>query len=893
MGHRFLLSLLILMTALGTAFAQNEGRNDGPNNRQNNEEWYLNKPIVDVEFQGLNNVSENDLQGVVEPFLGNLFTEDVLLDLQRRLYNLEYFDLIIPEAVPGNEERTEMILRFTVEERPVISEIRLQGNQKLRRETILSEIILTQGELVSRSQARIDTDAIISLYNDRGFADVSVEFNYSEDPDPDRNARILSFTIDEGYQTNIRNISFSGINFATENKLRSVIESKEQGLFNPGTFKASNLELDTQNILEYYGQNGYVDAEVLDIEQEIVLDEDKKRQFLDLTYYIDEGIAWFFGGIEFNGNTIFSDEELRSQVNLEEGDVLDIQTFQQGVQAVNDMYYKGGYIFNQINFSETRDEALQQISYSVDIVEQGRAYIENIIVRGNTKTLDEVIYRELPFEEGDVFSASKIRQGIGNLYNTQYFADVPAVETPQGSVPGLMDLIINLEEGQTTDIRLGFSVGGGGDFPLSGLVKWSDNNFLGRGQTIGADLNVSPNQQSLALNFQDGWLFGERWSGGASLQVDRQVKNDELQDVLYPIFDKDDQDDHLSVPDPFTGIYVFSEETEYPNDGDENFEPNYDAGEPFPGVPTASDIDEYNLETDYEYAGGPAAVPDENKMEYVEWSVGGSLSTGIRRRTQLGWINLNGAVSSNLNHVSYDDSLYRPYSYQTRENLGVFKFENRISMSIGLDNRDVYFNPQNGYLIEQRFNYTGGVLGGAKNYIRTDTTLQAYKTLFDLEVSDTWSWKMVLAANSSLSLMLDQFWTYPGAGSFEAEGRLLATNSMTIARGWPARGEGQALLNNWLELRMPISEDILWFDMFGEAVRLTSDRADIFSKGEQDWLFGFGAGLRFSIPQFPFRIYLGKLFNIQNGTVNWQDGNLFNNPEEDGSGLSLIFSISL
>lgn len=883
MGHRFVLSLLILMTALGAVYAQTDG--------QNNEEWYLNKPIVDIEFQGLNNVSENDLQGVVEPFLGNVFTEDVLLDLQRRLYNLEYFDLIIPEAVPGNDERSELILRFTVEERPVISQIRLQGNQKLRRETILSEIILIQGDLVSRSQARMDTDAIISLYNDRGFADVNVEFNYSEDPDPERNARILNFIIDEGFQTNIRNISFSGINFATENKLRSVIESKEQGLFNPGTFKASNLELDTQKILEYYGQNGYVDAEVLDIEQEIVLDEEKNRQFLDLTYYIDEGIAWFFGGIDFNGNTIFSDEELRSQISLDEGDVLDIQTFQQGVQAVNDLYYKGGYIFNQINFSESRDEALQQISYSVDIVEQGRAYIENIIVRGNTKTLDEVIYRELPFDEGDVFSASKIREGIGNLYNTQYFANVPAVETPQGSVPGLMDLIINLEEGQTTDIRLGFSVGGGGDFPLSGLVKWSDNNFLGRGQTIGADLNISPNQQSLALNFQDGWLFGERWSGGASLQVDRQVRKDELQDVLYPLFDEQDERNGDSVPDPFTGVYVFNnDETEYPVDSGIE----YDAGEPFPGVPTPTEIDEYNLVTDFEFAGGnSAAVPDEYKMEYVEWSVGGSLSTGIRRRTQLGWINLNGAISSSLNHVSYDDSLYRPYSYETRGNLGVFQFENRFSMSIGLDNRDIYFNPQNGYLIEQRFNYTGGVLGGYKNYIRTDSTLQAYKTLFDLEVSDTWSWKMVLAANSSLSLMLNQFWTYPGAGSFEAEGRLLATNSMTIGRGWPARGDGQALLNNWLELRMPISEDILWFDMFGEAVRLTQERGDIFSKGEEDWLFGFGAGLRFSIPQFPFRIYLGKLFNIENGAVNWQDGNLFNNPEKEGSGLSLIFSISL
>jgi outer membrane protein insertion porin family len=841
--------------------------------------WYLNIPIEDIQFDGLNNVSENDIRGVVAPFIGQVFTEDVLLDIQRRLYNLEYFDLIVPEAVPGNDERTRLILKFTVEERPVIDGIRLSGNQRLRRETILGETILKQGDFVSRAQARLDRDAIASLYRDRGFADVSIEFAFEDAGD---NRQTLTFTIDEGYQTNIQEIVFVGINFATENRLRSVLESKEQGLFNAGTFKLSNLELDRQAILQYYGENGYIDAQVLDIQQELVVDEEKNRQFLKLTYYIDEGVAWFFGGIQFEGNTIFTDEELRDTIRLQDGDVLDAPLLQLGFQSMSDRYYQDGYIFNQINLEETRNEALQQISYKVSIVELSRAYIENIIIRGNTKTKDEVILRELPFEEGDVFSASRIREGIGNLYNTQYFADVPAVETPQGSVPGLMDLIINLEEGQTTDIRLGFSVGGGGGFPLSGIVKWYDNNFLGNGQTIGADLTVSPQQQTLALNFQDGWLFGDRWSGGATLTVDRSVRNDQLQDILYPIFDKNDGN---AVPDPFQGYYVFSQATTY-NSTD------YEAGEPFPGVPSAQDILDYNLVTDYIYAGGSSAVDDAYKMEYTNWYVGLSFSSGIRNRTTLGWLGLSGTISTGLSIVSYDDQLYRPYSYEIRENLGVFKFENSLGIRVALDNRDVFFNPQNGYLAEQKFTYTGGILGGAKNFIRSDTTLQFYHTLFDVEVTPNFSWKLVLAANSSLSLMLPQFFTY-GDANFEAEGRLLATNSMTIARGWPTVTNGQALLNNWIELRLPISEQLLWFDLYGEAVRIVEDRDQIFASGYEGWLFGFGGGIRFSIPQFPFRIYLGKLFKYNEDGIEWQDGNLFNNPEKPGSGLNLIFSISL
>jgi outer membrane protein insertion porin family len=871
-----LLAALIIMLSLATILAA-----------QNEDAWYINIPISDIQFDGLVNVSENDIRGVVTPFIGQVFTDDVLLDIQRRLYNLEYFDLIIPEAVPGNEERSQLILKFTVEERPVIDAVRLSGNQRLRRETILDEIISKTGDFVSRAQARVDRDAIAALYRGRGFADVNVEFSYQDAGD---NSQVLVFEITEGFQTNIEQITFVGISFATENRLRGVIESKEQGLFNAGTFELANLELDRQAILQFYGENGYVDAQVLDIEREIIVDEERNRQFLRLTYYIDEGIAWFFGGVEFEGNTIFTDEELRDEILLDDGEVLDAPLLQQGFQQVSDRYYQGGYIFNQITLDETRDEARQQISYRFSIVEQGRAYIENIIIRGNTKTKDEVILRELPFEEGDVFSASRIREGIGNLYNTQYFADVPNVETPQGSVPGLMDLIINLEEGQTTDIRLGFSVGGGGGFPISGIVKWYDTNFLGNGQTIGADLTVSPQQQTLALNFQDGWLFGDRFSGGATLTVDRSVRNDQLQDILYPVFDKNDEN---GVPDPFQGYYVFT--SDFTDTGDifgGGAGATYQAGEPVPRVPTEEEILQYDLVTDYIYAGGSSAIDEAYLMEYTNWYVGLSFSSGIRRRTPLGWGNIGGSISSGLSLVNYDDQLYRPFSYEIRENLGVFKFENSISLTFALDNRDVFFNPQNGYLIEQGFNYTGGILGGSKNFIRTDTTLQYYRTLFDYEVSPSFSWKLVFAANSSLSLMLPQFFTY-GEENFEAEGRLLATNSMTIARGWPTISNGQALINNWLEFRLPISEQLLWFDLYGEAVRIVEDRNQIFAPGSDDWLFGLGGGIRFSIPQFPFRIYLAKLFKFTDGQLEWQDGNLFNDPERPGSGLNLIFSISL
>lgn len=860
-------AVLAIFVVVGSLFAQS------------GEAWYVNIPIEDISFDGLSNVSENDVMGVVEPYLGQLFTDDILLDIQRRLYNLEYFDLIIPEAVAIGGDESRLQLKFTVEERAVIDDVRIVGNQRLRRETILSEILLTSGDFVSRAQARLDQEAIISLYRERGYPSASASFSYEDNND---NTSDLVFTVNEGYQTNVQSISFDGINFATENKLRSLLETKEQSLFNSGTFQEVNLELDKQAILAYYGENGYIDAQVLDIRREIVLDEEKNRQFLELTYYIDEGRQWYFGGIDFEGNEIFSTEELRDTISLDNGDILNAPLLQQGLQAMSDTYYQGGYIFNQISIDEERDETLRQISYHVSIVEQGRAYIENIIIRGNTKTKDEVILRELPFEEGDVFSAAAIREGIANLYNTQYFATVPSVETPEGSVPGLMDLVISLEEGQTTDIRLGFSVGGGEGFPISGLVKWSDSNFRGNGQTISADLNISDDEQVLTLSYLDDWMFGERWSGGVTLTVDRAVDSDTLQDILSPTFDKNDAN---AVPDPYEGYFVFSEDTTY--DGTD-----YDAGDPFPTVPTEDDIDEYDLVTDYIYAGGSSSIDDEYLMEYTSWYMGLSFSSGIRERTFLGWAGLTASISTGISYVNYDDELYRAYSYEVRENLGQVKFENSIGLKLSMDNRDVVFNPQNGYYVEQYFKYTGGLLGGAKNFIRSDSTLQYYHTLINTEVTDNYTYKLVLAVNSSMSLLLPQFFTY-GDENFEAENRLLETNGMTIARGWDSLEDGQAIWNNWIELRMPIAEQILWFDLYFEGVRFVEDRSMIFDRGADNWYYGFGAGLRFSMAQFPFRLYFAKLFQVVDGDIEWQDGNLFNKEDGDGSGISLIFSISI
>ncbi|MFW5826879.1 MAG: POTRA domain-containing protein, partial [Alkalispirochaeta sp.] len=221
---------------------------------QSDSEWYLNKPIEAIEFDGLESVAENELSGVTDPFVGREFTEPTFLELQRRLYALDYFEQIIPNAVrppDGSEDR--VIIRFEVQERPVISSIEFRGNDRLGRNRLLDVVVLSRGDMVTRSKLRVDEEAIRSLYLEQGFPNVEVSSEFVEDEDED-GENIVRFSIEEGDQISIETIEFVGNQFAGNSTLRGVIQLRERNIFNKGLFQASTLETDRNRIRRYYNE---------------------------------------------------------------------------------------------------------------------------------------------------------------------------------------------------------------------------------------------------------------------------------------------------------------------------------------------------------------------------------------------------------------------------------------------------------------------------------------------------------------------------------------------------------------------------------------------------------------------------------------------------------------
>ena len=729
---------------------------------QTDEDWYLDKPISEIRFQGLQNVSAGELEGLTNPFIGKNFTNPVFWDLQSKLYALDYFESFTAEALEADEEKSKVIIEFTVVERPLLDAIEIFGNTSVRRNDLLDEIILKTGDMVNTTKVRVDEEAIRNVYLERGFPEIEVSGRI--EPVDDHAVKVV-FDIKEGSQTKVQTILFSGNLFAADSTLKRLMTTKEQSLFASGVYQETNIAEDIENIQKYYWERGHIDAEVVDVVRDVEQDEEGKSNLV-LTFFIVEGNQYTYGGMSFEGNELYSDARIEELVRQQPGKILSRSKLEADFQLINELYASDGYIFNIITLQENRDELNREISYTVQIIERGRAHIENIIINGNEKTENFVIFRELPFEEGDIFSAKSYTEGTQNLYNLQYFASL-IPDVTMGSAEGLVDVIYNVEEGRTTDINFGITFSGATTgFPGVGFVKWTDSNFLGRGQEFSVGTELSGTTQNLNFSFQENWLFGRRWSGGVDFSIDHSLVARIQQDMLLPIFSKTDPN---KVPDPFDGHYVWEVD-----------------GTVYDG--TAADLSGYlasgEVLTDYAYSIQLGQSIDESfLMQYDSLNFSLGARTGFTYHAPFGRLGIGTRLSTTLSYIAYDKSIYRPFDTTIRENHETLRPITKWFLNLSFDTRDIIYNPSSGIYLKESLTYTGGILPSTRHFILTATKAQGYLTLFDVPLFEAWNLKGVWAVNSALSLVLRQF--VPGTGWQLAATTedLLYIDGMTTARG--------------------------------------------------------------------------------------------------------------
>ncbi len=788
---RFKAFLSVLVLSLAVAFSVSAQDSDD----------YYGKNIKNITFENLVTIKERDLDGITDRYRGKPLSDDLMSELFDSLFDLNYFEEILPK-VKDNGRTVTLILEVT--ERPVIGKIHFSGNKALTSNSLKSTISIKEKDIFNADKILTDERAIRNAYIDEGFTYVEVTSHTEEG----KKGIDVFFEITEGIKTIVKKIQFNGNLVVSSKTLKGKISLKEKGLFNSGSFQEALLEADKRTIQTYYQNRGYVDARVLNVRQSSSKNEKKNLEELTVTFEIQEGSQYKFGGIEFEGNHVFTTETLQELVRQKNGEVYNETKFQESRMSVQNLYYENGYTSNQFIPKVEKDTENKIISYSIKIIENPRSHVEQILVKGNTKTKDEIIFREIPLKEGDIFSSSKIQNGLRNLYNLQYFSSV-IPEVTAGSENELVDIVFTVEEQSTTVLDFGFTFSGVSDpdeFPVALYAKLQDSNLFGEGRNVSIGTTLSTDEQSVTLGYGQNWLW--------------------------------------DLPVSFNFSLGYSHSTNY-------------ALRQF-ALPSGEFEDDYfYMEYDQHEFNASVSVGRRWTPDFAILTLSGGISGSI----------IDNIYNDDL-YIPYDSSVSH-YANNWEPKNYIWSQISVDGRNINWDPSSGWFVSERvswyGLIPEGIIPFSDN-WGEKEFYFRSDTKFEKYFTLIDHPVSETYTFKTVLMLYTGFSMQIPFFDTAI------KQSNQLYIDGMFNGRGWtiyntPA-GRGCALWSNIVELRYPVVPGILSIDLWADAIAIKDTLSEV-SDGftSDDWYFSYGPSIRFTIQQFPLRLLFTNPFRIKNGEV--------------------------
>ena len=790
-----LLAVFLLMLAAGLSCLS----------AQESEEWYYYKPIRDIKFKGLHNVTESDLRGITERFVGEEFTDELFADLINKLFAIDYFEDITPTAIPLDKERQTVRIVVEVVEKPVVQKVRFLGAMKVKSDDLKKEIATKDKDVFDENKLASDVTAIRNHYYSKGYSDVEVSSSFEKGSD----GIIVTFTIKEGSQVVVKDIAFTGNRMVSARTLRGKLTSKPSNFINRNGFSEASIEQDKKAIMQYYAENGYIDVNVINVEQKIEHNAKRNRQEITLTFHIEEGSQYTFGGLTITGNEIFSSMELESLVRLKPGDVFNITKFQEGMSAIQSKYTDSGYWSNQYQPQMMRDSDAKTVGYSLFILEGERSHVESISIVGNNRTKEEIIRRELPLQEGDVFSNDKVTTGLRSLYNLQYFSSIVPEVSP-GSEEDLVDLTIKVAEQSTRSVQFGLTFSGSStadEFPISLNLGLSDSNLFGTGRTASVSAAIATNTQSASVSYGVPYLFGKPISNTLSLG--------------------------------YTRSKIYTSRSIFLPDG------NID------NVSNAFDLIQHKISLS-------DSIARRWQQRWGDFTLagGGSISLVTNIYDGESYIPTFSSVADYHNKWNPRNSVFGQVSLDGRDfyfNPSKGWFASQRLTWIGL-------LPEG--LISDDF-------GESEFILRSTTTGEGYFQIVNKPLSEKFSLQLILAGISQVTYQKAFFDTSVSSLNKLSIDGMVFGRGWELSE--TDEGHGDLMWNNSIELRYPVFKNALSVDLFFDASMIKNTyTGNLDISNTSNWFFSFGPGLRVLMQQLPIRMYMANNFTVNDG-FQWRN----------------------
>lgn len=467
--------------------------------------------ITAIEIQGSKKIDKDAILEKVGSSVGSMLSSEQVAKDIRAIHKLNYFDSVEVDFENG-------VLKFIVKERPAIARIIFYGNDQVSTNDLKTVLTVKTYDIYDENLVRESVRKLVKFYEEKGYYIAKVDHIIR--PAKEDDMVELLFRVREYDKVKIRRISFLGNKAFNDGALKKTLRNTTEGGFfswmsNGGNFKELEFKNDLQMLQYWYLNEGYVrfkyDPPIVSVSED--------KRWVNITIKVDEGKKYNIGNIDFGGDLLFPKEELHDLLTLKQGNVFSIIKRNADILALTEKYQDLGYANTNVTPNMEFDDEKLLVHTNYEFEKGTLVRFSRITVKGNSKTRDKVVRRELKIREGDLYSGSGMRISKENVERLGFFEQESVqfqTKSPAGR-PDLMDVEINLKERPTGQFQLGAGYSTATRFFFSTSV--AETNFLGRGQEIRFQGNMAADRKnrSVSVSFDDPYIFDTLWSAGAEL----------------------------------------------------------------------------------------------------------------------------------------------------------------------------------------------------------------------------------------------------------------------------------------------------------------------------------------------------------------------------------------
>ena len=488
---------------------------------------------VEIKHVGPQSVSDDLIRANIRVKPGDLYVRGAIDEDIRTLYATgQFYDIRVNE----DNSAGGVVLTYVLQGNPRLVAIKFSGNKKYKDSKLLKKVTSKTGEPLNERKLFTDSQEMQKMYQKAGYPGTTVKYSTSIEESTGR--ATATFEIVESPKVKIINVEFVNATAFSQKQLRKTIKTRRHWMFSwmtgSGVFKDEQFEDDKEKLADFYRNKGYIDFDIKDVQF-----EHPTPRTLVIRIILYEGRQYKVGSVKFTGNKLFSNADIAEGIRrvqpqgvvkktklgpnglmMDTGDIFTPDGLEKDQKAIGDFYGAKGYIDvspNSRNLFVQRipnvDTGTMDLEFQID--EGQKNYIEKIEIRGNTKTKDRVIRRELAVSPGETFDMVRVNISQQRLEGLQYFEKVD-MRPEATDITGYKNLVVGVEEKNTGNLTMGagfssvdsvvaFVEVSQGNFDL-----FNPPNFTGGGQKFRLRVQLGTERQDYEVSFTEPWFLGRK-----------------------------------------------------------------------------------------------------------------------------------------------------------------------------------------------------------------------------------------------------------------------------------------------------------------------------------------------------------------------------------------------